>query len=125
VSPSKQVWVVEDDDDFREMLSEVLRLDGLEVTEFESGAPLLNAAKQEDHPALVVTDHHMPDVNGLDALEALQADGFAVPTVLVTAFAESTVKNRAAAVGAVLVEKPCDIYELRRIIRAELDKTSA
>lgn len=116
------IWVVEDDDDFREMLADVLRLDGLEVTEFESGAPFLAAAKEQDPPALVVSDHHMPEVNGLDALEILRNDGFEVPTVLVTAFAESTVKQRAAAIGARLVEKPCDIYELRRVIQAELSR---
>lgn len=121
MTAAKTIWIVEDDDDFREMLAEVLRWDGLEVTEFASGRPLVTAAEAEPAPALVVTDHHMPDLNGLDALEALRRDGHEIPAVLVTAFAEQSVKERAERVGAVLVEKPCDIYELRRIIRAQLE----
>jgi CheY-like chemotaxis protein len=116
----KRVWVAEDDPDFREMLAEVLRWDGFDVTEFESGMGFVGASRSEPKPALIVTDHHMPGLDGLDALEQLRQDGCVVPSVLVTAFAEVEVKERAHRVGAVLVEKPCDIYELRRIIRERL-----
>ena len=118
----KRVWLVEDDEALRELIALVLRKSGLDVVELETGRHLVDAAQHRELPDLVVTDHHMPMLHGLDALEKLRDEGLSIPAVLVTAFADLPLRTRAERLGARVIEKPCDVYHLRAVILAELDR---
>lgn len=116
-TPGRQkIWIAENDDEFRDLVALVLRRRDLDVQEFASGRQILDATASEGLPDVLVTDHHMPELNGLDAVEQLRQSGAGIPVVLVTAFADSGVKERAARLGVVVVEKPCDVYNLRQVI---------
>lgn len=123
-SRGAQVWVVEDDGELRELLCLVLRRAGLEVRDFADGQDVLQALGPGHRPDLLVTDHHLGRVHGLDLVEALRAQDIGVPVLLVTAFADPRVRRRAARSADVeLVEKPCDVYGLRRRVLARLGAT--
>ncbi len=66
-------------------------------------------------PDLVLADYHLKsDVDGLDALRVLCADG--TPSALVTAGSSATLAERARALGYPLLGKPVRPAALRALI---------
>ena len=78
--------VVEDDDDIRELLTRVLRKQGLQVAEAHNGYQALDYIA-EVKPALIVLDLMMPEMDGFTFLHELRkhADWEDIPVVVVTA----------------------------------------
>jgi CheY-like chemotaxis protein len=82
------VTLVEDDDDIREHLAEVLRARGLQVLEARNGAEALDLIRTRGvRPALVLIDLMMPVMDGWALLGAQQAEPLfdGVPVVVITA----------------------------------------
>ena len=81
------VLLVEDDDDNRELMAEVLEFAGHRVVAAASGAEALRvlASRPVD---VVVTDVGMPDVGGLEVARAAKKAVPAVPVLVVTGYAE-------------------------------------
>jgi len=77
------VALVEDDDDLRASLRQVLTLAGFAVEAFPAAAPAL-AAIGADWPGLVVTDVRMPHMSGIDLFRALHARDPELPIILIT-----------------------------------------
>ena len=71
--PRTSVLVVDDDVDTREMVSLVLDLAGFEVLTASGGAEGLAQARLH-HPAAIVMDLSMPDVDGIEATRRLRAE---------------------------------------------------
>ena len=87
-------------DDNRLLLSTfsmLLRMQGHEVMEADSGAGALQLAKDR-RPDAAVIDLHMPVVTGLDVGRYLSS--MKVPFVLISAYDESDVEEAAHACGA-------------------------
>jgi DNA-binding NarL/FixJ family response regulator len=63
--------VVDDDDDFRSFVSELLESVGYATTELESGAAVLSAVARE-RPAAVLLDVRLPGLNGYEVCRALR-----------------------------------------------------
>jgi two-component system, LuxR family, response regulator FixJ len=59
-----------------------------------------------DHNACLVLDYRLESGTGLDALETLRDRGVALPAILITSHPKASVRERAARLQAVLVEKP-------------------
>jgi FixJ family two-component response regulator len=57
-------------------------------------------------PVVLVIDHHLPSVMGMDAIATLRARGFADPVFLMTTGADRRLRTRAKAAGACVLEKP-------------------
>lgn len=95
------VLVVDDDNDVRRMLAEMLRSGGWRVREAESGLAALEKLK-ESVPALILLDLVMPEMNGFDFLENLKADAAwrDLPVVVLTA-AELDASERESLKGQV------------------------
>ena len=64
---------MEDHDDTREAFAEYLRLEGFEVLEFGTAEAALQAAG-DVVPDLLVIDHTLPNMDGLEAARRLRAD---------------------------------------------------
>ena len=84
--PNKNVLIVEDDADARQLLSMMLQTLGYNPIEFESG-PACLAKAAELNVSIALLDVMMPGMNGYQLLEKLKAlSNFAeVPIVMVTA----------------------------------------
>lgn len=82
---SKTILVVDDDKLIREGLSALLKNAGQTVLEAADGKEGLAAALAQ-HPDLVVSDVRMPNMTGLEMVDALREDewGKHVPIVMLT-----------------------------------------
>ncbi|WP_312718645.1 response regulator [Mobilicoccus sp.] len=99
-------------DDSRAMRMIVVRTlrqagyEGAEVIECEDGAEGLAAVKANS-PDLVLSDWNMPNMNGIEFLQALRAQGDQVPFGFVTSEGSDTMRAQAADSGALfLIAKP-------------------
>jgi len=100
-----RVLLVEDDDDNRELMGEVLQDAGYEVLLAASGAAGLRMLA-EHSVAVPVTDVGMPGLGWLEVARAAKAIAPTVPVVVVTGFAdrEDIKSARGRDIDAVLVK---------------------
>ena len=68
----RTILVVEDDDDIREAVADLLRIQGLHVLTAEDGLAALELL-QESTPELIITDIMMPRMNGYQLYERVSA----------------------------------------------------
>jgi CheY-like chemotaxis protein len=103
-----RVLLIEDDDDNRELMGEVLQDAGYEVLLAASGAAGLRTLAEHSIDVLV-TDIGMPGMGGLEVARAAKEIAPTVPVVVVTGYAEreDIARARGHEVDAVLV-KPVD-----------------
>jgi two-component system response regulator HydG len=94
-----RILVVEDNDTMREGMVAVLQKEGYTVDEAPEGAAAL--ARLERKPAdLVITDHRMAGMDGLDLLERIRARWPGTEVVLITAFGTIELAVNAMKTGA-------------------------
>lgn len=93
------ILVVDDDPAIRQLLTDVLELDGYEVSVAVDGLAAAEAVRQSS-PDFVILDLMMPGLDGFGVLEAIRAQpGEPVPVLMLTAAAESEANARAWASG--------------------------
>lgn len=79
------VLLLDDDSHFRSAVTPALEAQGLRVLSASKGS-VARAMLEEEEPSVLVVDGLLPDVNGIDWIEALRADGFSTPIIFVSAF---------------------------------------
>ncbi len=81
------VLVVDDDAAIREIVAEVLRDEGYDVTCAENGAEALRELNKEHHPDLMLLDLMMPVMSGWEVLEQIASndDLARIPVIVVSA----------------------------------------
>lgn len=110
------VVVVDDEEEARLFLKEILELEGFEVRAFSNGAEALDYLTQAAQPCLIILDLRMPVLNGPQFRAAMLQDTrlAAVPVVVVTALDPAT----ASGLSAVRVlRKPIDVEALVDVVR--------
>lgn len=114
------ISVVEDDEPFRDSMRKLITVLGFSVEAFPSAASFL-ASPLLGETACLVTDVNMPGMSGVDLHRHLGKAGHAIPTILVTAYPDDTVRNRALRDGVVCyLCKPVDDDHLERCLREAL-----
>jgi two-component system cell cycle response regulator DivK len=101
---NKKILVVEDTEDNRQILRDLLSAAGYDVIEALDGAE--GVAKAGEHmPDLILMDIQMPVMDGFDATRRIKADPAlkAIPVIAVTSYALSGDEQRARSAG-------CDGY---------------
>ena len=78
------VLLVDDDPAIRRAVSAGLELEGFTVVPASGGRAALEAAARI-HPAVILLDLSMPDLDGLEVLERLRASGDQVPVCVLSA----------------------------------------
>ena len=79
-----RVLVVDDLADARWILTNLLRIEGLEYSEAASGGAALHSIRQ-NAPDLVLLDVGLPDMDGFEVLARIKALDKAIPVVMITA----------------------------------------
>src|SRR6266849_242728 len=95
----QKVLIVDDDPGTLETFQLILRLASIEVAIAQSGYDGLRLARQNSYD-LVLADLRLPDITGLDILQALHTEGHKVPTVIMTAFGSINSAVQAMRLGA-------------------------
>jgi FixJ family two-component response regulator len=115
------VSVVEDDQFFRESMRRLLRSFGYSVVVFPTAADFLDSPRLAE-TACLIADVHMPAMTGLELHRHLVDAGYAIPTILVTAYPDDDVKVRALKAGVVCyLRKPVNLEQLVRCVRAAVE----
>jgi FixJ family two-component response regulator len=114
------VSVVEDDQFFRESMRRLMRSLGYQVEAFASAADFL-ASPRLGETACLIADVNMPVMTGVELYRHLTDSGHAIPTILVTAYADDDVGSRALKDGVICyLRKPVDEKQLKRCLLAAL-----
>jgi two-component system, chemotaxis family, chemotaxis protein CheY len=104
-----RILIVDDSRAMRMMVKRVLGQIGLRDATFEeagNGAEAL-AAIRADPPDLVLSDWNMPEMSGLELLQALKADGLDMPFGFVTSETTAEMREQAILAGSrFLIAKP-------------------
>ncbi len=104
-----KVLVVDDSRVMRSIVTRTLRQAGysdVEICQAENGREGLEVIAAE-HPDLVLCDWNMPEMNGIDLLTTLRAQGQQVAFGFVTSEGSPEMRDRAEAAGALfLLAKP-------------------
>ncbi len=103
-SPECTVFVVDDDDCAREALGILLEAEGFAVRTYFSAKGFLGETQVPNNSCLV-TDYHMPGMDGLELVDALRIRGNSIPAILVTGDPNQNVRDRAAAARVPVIEK--------------------
>ena len=101
---SKRILVVEDQEDNRRILRDLLASAGYQVIEAEDGERGVAAAEAQ-RPDLILMDIQLPLVDGYEATRRIKANPAlrAIPILVVTSYALSGDEDKARAAG-------CDDY---------------
>ena len=118
----KKVLVIEDNEDIRENIVEILELNAYQVLSAEDGRKGLDMARSQS-PDLIVCDLMMPGLNGFEVLEHLKsaAGTSGIPFVFLTASVERVSVEMGMNLGAcAYLRKPFESDDLLHTIAEAL-----
>jgi two-component system cell cycle response regulator DivK len=100
----KCILVVEDQEDNRQILRDLLTSAGFDMIEAENGADAITAA-EANRPDLILMDIQLPILDGYEATRRIKAnaDLKSIPIIVVTSYALSGDEDKARLAG-------CDDY---------------
>lgn len=118
----KRIYIVDDEPKIGDMFVKVLSREGFDVTSYASALKMLDAVEEAEPPDLVVTDLMMPDMNGIEMMEALRRRKLHVPVIIMTAHSSVKTAVEAMSLGAFhYLQKPINLEEMRALIAKALD----
>lgn len=121
---SANILTVDDSASIRMTTKIALSNAGYQVTEAVDGADGLSRAKSGSFD-LIVTDLNMPNMNGLEMIEALRRSPahMGIPIIFLTTESDADMKSRAKSAGATgWVTKPFDPESLVKIVKKVLGR---
>jgi len=119
----KTILIIEDNNEIRENLEELLELKGYQTMTSPDGECGISKA-QEGKPDLILCDVAMPKKNGYEVFEAMKSSSITskIPFVFVTASAQERDIAMGKMVGAeAYITKPFEVDNLLSIIGSILD----
>jgi two-component system cell cycle response regulator DivK len=101
---SQTILVIEDQEDNRRIMRDLLTNSGFEVIEAVTGLEGVQAA-EDRHPDLILMDVQLPELDGYEATRRIKAnpDLYGIPIIIVTSYALSGDDLKAFDAG-------CDAY---------------
>jgi CheY-like chemotaxis protein len=108
------IMVVEDDDDIRNTIIELLESEGFRTESAINGKDALDLLGKIPKPCLVLLDMMMPIMNGREFLDRVMADSSLspIPILVVSAVADRT--NTTGSIG--FLKKPIDIDMVLKMV---------
>ena len=118
-----RILVVDDENDIRELVREILSEEGY-VVETAGNAAEARAACARQAPDLVLLDIWMPDTDGISLLrEWQQSQALTAPVVMMSGHGTVETAVEATRLGAVdYVEKPLSLAKLLRTVQRAIDE---
>lgn len=110
------ISIIDDDDSMRCAIKSLVTSLGLRVLTFRSAEEFLQSPRLDDTSCLI-TDLQMPGLSGIELQSLLVAQARHMPIILVTAFPEERMRNRAMQAGALgFLSKPFESQMLIKLI---------
>jgi len=117
----RKLLVVDDDAASCRLVAAIAKTEGLDVEMAHDGAAGLTRY-HEWHPSLVLLDVQMPEMNGLEVLQAIRTNDADTPVIMLTAERDLKTAVRATQLGAFdYLSKPVDQEELLLTLRRALE----
>lgn len=119
------ILVVDDDDDIRLLIAQLLRSQGYSVTEAASASEA-ETSVLKNPPQLILMDISMPGTDGLSSIWNIrkQPEMATVPIIIVSAYDAFDLRAEATAAGCCgYLTKPLDPDQLKTMVRSVLEST--
>jgi CheY-like chemotaxis protein len=110
------VLIVEDDEDLRDMMAQMLTIEGFAATAVANGREALDYLRRAIKPHVILLDLMMPVMDGWEFRRRQQADPELAPVPVIVLSALD--RSRAAPVDAIaFLKKPLDFDRLLELVR--------
>lgn len=118
---SRHIWIIDDDASIRWVLQRALNREGWSTRLFDC-AQKAQQALENTQPDLVITDIHLPEMNGFEFTHFLHQHYPGIHVIIMTAFSDLDTAVSAYQEGAFeYLPKPFDIDETVRVIQRALE----
>jgi two-component system chemotaxis response regulator CheY len=114
-----KILVVDDSRAMRRIVARAIRqagFEGHEIVEAENGREALEVVRAQN-PDLILSDWHMPEMTGIEFLDALNAGGYEIPFGFVTSETTREMIDLATEGGAMfLLAKPFTAGDMAQVL---------
>jgi len=119
------VYVIDDDESIRELLSWLMKRNGIRSEAFSNAKSFLKAYRPGSAGCLVL-DLYMPGMSGLDLQQYLKEVGIEMPVIFLSGRADVPKAVAAVKSGAIdFIEKPFDYRQIVELVRECLRRDAA
>ena len=114
------ISIIDDDESMREAIKGLMRSLGYRVEAAASAQEFLSS-RHVRRTSCLIADMQMPGMTGLELYQRLSTSGKRVPTILITAYPDDLVRERALSAGVVgYLSKPFEEDDLLACVRSAL-----
>jgi len=118
------ISIIDDDDQYRAALADLMQALGFTIEVFPSAADFL-ASPNVRHNSCLIADVHMPRMTGTELHSHLVGSGYDIPTILITAYPDDSARARALGQGVVgYLTKPIDEEVLLGCVESALQRAT-
>jgi CheY-like chemotaxis protein len=112
-----RVLVVDDEQNLRFTLVEVLRDEGYAVSSAADGQGAVDLCEQE-HFDVILMDVRMPGLNGVEAFRRIRRHQQDVRVIMMSGYSVDELREAAVREGATFVSKPLDIEQIMQLVES-------
>ncbi|MDI4239020.1 response regulator [Bradyrhizobium sp. Arg237L] len=125
LSGKSQISIVDDDEQFRAALADLMQAMGFTIEAFPSAVDFL-ASPNVRHTSCLIVDVHMPRMTGTELHSHLVGSGYDIPTILITAYPDDRTRAWALSHGVVgYLTKPIDEEVLLGCVESALQRAKS
>ena len=115
---NKKIFIVDDQEEIRELLSESFQEEGYKTFLAEDGIKALELFK-ENEIDVILSDIKIPNLDGIEFSKAVKSVNTDIPIFLITAFSEYTEKDIISIGVEAVIFKPFDMSEIIAIVNSK------
>jgi len=116
----QEILIVDDDKEIRNLFRRVLTTEGFSIREAGDGQEALDMVRGNP-PSLILLDLDLPVLDGADILAVLREQFPDIPVIVVTAFGDSELMEKALRYAPfTVINKPCPVDRLVETVKQQL-----
>ena len=121
----QRILIVDDERDLLTSMDITLRRSGYDIVPVDNGADayveIIVAHERGNQFDLLITDHHLPVLSGVELIDRLLQEGIRIPFGVITAFGTNELISELVKRGSLFcLDKPFSIAELQKIVSLAL-----
>jgi two-component system nitrogen regulation response regulator NtrX len=115
------ILIIDDEENIRDSLSEILKDEGYRVITAASGEEAV-AVVRENMPDIALLDVWLPKMNGIETMQSFKASGKNFPVIMISGHANIELAVEATRLGAYdFLEKPLSLEKVLIVIKRSLE----